>query len=93
MSLPAGKLVFNFFIILFDLHHACDGVLCGYMCGGPSLKLGVLLSCSQLHFVNQPLSLELSSPILLDWWGVKARLLSWLPQHGGDSHPISLCIN
>lgn len=43
MSLPAGKLVFNFFIILFDLHHACDGVLCGYMCGGPSLKLGLSL--------------------------------------------------
>lgn len=84
--------LFSIFFILFDLHHACDGLLCSYTCGGPSLKLGVLLSCSPRHFVKQPLSLELSSPILLDWWGVKARLLSWLPQHLGDSHPISLCI-
>lgn len=87
MFLPAGKLVFKFFIILFDLHHACDGVLCGYTCGGPSLKLGVLLSCFPRHFVKQPLSLELCPPILLEWWGVKARLLSWLPQHLGDSPP------
>lgn len=66
MFLPAGKLVFKFFIILFDLHHACDGVLCGYTCGGPSLKLGVLLDCFPWHFVKQPLSLELCPPILLE---------------------------
>lgn len=90
MFRSAGKLVFKFFIILFNLHHACDGVLCGYTCGGPSLKLGALLSCSPGHFVKQPLSLELSSPILLEWWRVKACLLSWLPQHLGDSPPPPL---